>query len=57
MKDAVSVANFSTGTAIAAPALMGDLKATLSNDSSVMLLAKYTWGPVKLFGGYEYVRF
>jgi len=57
VKDAVSLANFSTGFAVAPAARMGDLKATLSDDSSVMLLGKYTWGSLKLFGGYEYIRF
>jgi hypothetical protein len=33
-----------------------DLKATLSNNTGVLLLAKYTWGAVNLFGGYEYFR-
>jgi predicted porin len=31
------------------------LTATLSDDSSVMLLAKYSKGPIKLFAGYEYI--
>ena len=29
-----------------------DLKATLSNNSGLMLLAKYKWGPVMLSGGW-----
>ena len=33
-----------------------DLRATLSNNTGVLLLAKYTWGAVNLFGGYEYFR-
>jgi predicted porin len=33
------------------------LTATLSDDSSVMLLAKYSNGPLKLFAGYEYIRY
>jgi hypothetical protein len=33
------------------------LTATLSDDTSVMLLAKYSNGPVKLFAGYEYIRY
>jgi predicted porin len=56
VKDAVSLANWSTATKVATPAEMNTLKATLSNDSSVLLLAKYTIGPAKLFGGYEYIR-
>jgi predicted porin len=33
------------------------LTATLSDDTSVMLVAKYTNGPVKLFAGYEFIRY
>ena len=59
-KDAVSLANYSSGTSLGLggnPAYANTLKATLSNDQSVMLLAKYTWGPVKLFAGYENIQF
>ncbi len=31
--------------------------ATLSDNSSAMLLAKYSNGPLKLFAGYEYIRY
>ena len=34
-----------------------DLKATLADIGGVMLAAKYTFGPLKLFGGYEYARY
>jgi predicted porin len=33
------------------------LTATLSDDTSVMLVGKYSNGPVKLFAGYEYIRY
>ena len=33
------------------------LTATLSDDTSAMLLAKYSNGPVKLFAGYEYIQY
>jgi rubredoxin len=33
------------------------LTATLSDDTSVMLLAKYSNGPLKLFAGYEYIQY
>jgi len=33
------------------------LTATLSDDSSVMLVGKYSNGPLKLFAGYEFIRF
>ena len=58
IKDAVSLANFPSGTAFNTPAAgTGVLKATVSDNQSIMLLAKYTWGPVKLFGGYENIHF
>jgi predicted porin len=56
VRDAVSLNNWSTATAVATPAEMNTLKATLSNDRSILLLAKYAIGQVKLFGGYEYIR-
>jgi len=33
------------------------LTATISNDTSVMALAKYTNGPLNLYGGYEWIQF
>jgi predicted porin len=33
------------------------LTATLSNNSSVMLVGKYSNGPLKLFAGYEFIRY
>jgi predicted porin len=33
------------------------LTATLSDDTSVMLVGKYSNGPVKLFAGYEYIQY
>jgi predicted porin len=33
------------------------LGATISDDQSVMLMAKYTYQKIKLFGGYEYIDF
>ena len=33
------------------------LTATLSDNSSVMLLAKYLKGPIKLFAGYEFIQY
>jgi rubredoxin len=33
------------------------LTATLSDDTSVMLLARYSNGPLKLFAGYEYIQY
>jgi predicted porin len=53
--DAVSAAALST--AALAAKFPDSLAATISNDTSVMLLAKYTWGAVKVFGGYEHIYF
>ncbi len=39
------------------PFLPQTLTATISDDSSVMLLGKYTNGPVKLFAGYEWIQY
>ena len=39
------------------PFLPQVLTATISDDTSVMLLAKYTNGPLKLYAGYEWVQF
>ena len=33
------------------------LTATLSDNSSLMLVGKYSNGPVKLFAGYEFIRY
>jgi predicted porin len=38
------------------PFLPQILTATISDDTSVMLLAKYTNGPIKLYGGYEEIQ-
>ena len=55
VKDQVNLATYNAP--IAPPNPSDALKATLSDNDSVMLLAKYTNGPVKLFGGYEYIRY
>ncbi|MBV8442246.1 MAG: porin [Hyphomicrobiales bacterium] len=52
-RDAVSLANY---TALPKGYTQDDLKATLSNNAGAMLAAKYTIGPMKVFGGYEYYR-
>ena len=67
-QNAVSLSNFTgtcatlasgpfkgqTGCTSGIPTFYGpdDLKATLSNNSGLMLLAKYKWGPVTLSGGW-----
>jgi hypothetical protein len=35
----------------------GTLPATISDDTGVMLLAKYTYNQVKLYASYEFIRF
>src|SRR6202030_856930 len=35
----------------------GLVSGTVSDNTSVMLLAKYAIGPVKLYGGYEHMQF
>ena len=39
------------------PFLPQILTATISDQTSVMLLAKYTNGPLKLYAGYEWIQF
>jgi predicted porin len=39
------------------PFLPQTLTATISDNTSVMLLAKYATGPLKLYAGYEWIRF
>ena len=59
LTDAVSAAAYSTplspSQALAVSA--GQLKATLSDNDSVTLLAKYTWGAWKFYGGYEHIDY
>ena len=52
--DAVSAAPLTAAQNLAFP---GSLAATISDETSVMLLAKYTSGPVKVYGGYEHIFF
>jgi predicted porin len=55
-KDAVSLSTYSADP-LPAGVSPDDLKATLADISGVVLAAKYTTGPFKFFGGYEYARF
>jgi predicted porin len=60
VQDAISVAPLSVGTII--PTTLtnpgsGFVAGTISDNTSVMLLAKYAMGPVKLYGGYEHIQF
>ncbi len=53
-KDAVSSAPLTAAQNLVHP---GTLAATISDDTSVMLLAKYTYNQVKLYSGYEHITF
>ena len=60
--DAVSSAPLSTAQITTAAALginqgAGLVSGTVSDNTSIMLLAKYAIGPVKLYGGYEHMQF
>jgi predicted porin len=60
--DAVSSAPLTIAQIAAAAALglnqgAGLVSGTVSDNTSVMLLAKYAIGPVKLYGGYEHMQF
>jgi predicted porin len=55
-KGAVSTTGLAAGSAAFAanPNTMG---ATISDDNSLMLLAKYTYHQLRVYGGYEYITF
>jgi predicted porin len=60
VEDAISSAPLPAGTVLPAALInpgSGFVAGTVSDNTSVMLLAKYTIGPVKLFGGYEHMQF
>jgi len=58
--DAITSAPLPVGTVLPASLINpgnGFVAGTVSDNTSVMLLAKYTIGPVKLFAGYEHMQF
>jgi predicted porin len=60
VRDAVSVGlsgNPTVNGVPVSPFLPQVLTATISDDSSVMLLGKYANGPVKLYAGYEWIQY
>jgi len=60
IKDQVNLGTYNAypGTPGGPPAgVPNALKATLSDNNSVMLLAKYTYGPLRVYGGYEYINY
>jgi len=61
VRDSVSLAlapgsNDANGVAIP-PFLPQSLTATISDNEAVMLVAKYTNGPLKVYAGYEHIRY
>jgi hypothetical protein len=62
VQDAVTSAPLTSAQVMAVNALginqgSGFVSSTVSDTTSVMLLAKYVIGPVRLFGGYEHMQF
>jgi predicted porin len=61
VRDAVSIGlagNPTNAVGMSVPPFLPQvLTATISDDSSVMLLARYTNGPLKLYAGYEWIQF
>jgi len=62
VQDAVTSAPLTSAQVLAVNALginqgSGFASSTVSDTTSVMLLAKYVIGPVRLFGGYEHMQF
>jgi len=60
IEDAITSAPLPVGTLLPATLINpgnGFVAGTVSDNSSVMLLAKYGIGPVKILGGYEYMQF
>lgn len=55
VEDAVATSPLST-PALAAK-YVGTVASTISDNTSTMLLAKYTYGPVNIYGGYENIYF
>jgi predicted porin len=53
-KGAVKATSLSAVQNLAFP---GTIAATISDDNSVMLLAKYTYHQLRVYGGYEYITF
>jgi predicted porin len=53
--DAISAGPLSASQVLKAPT--NSLSATVSDNTSVMLLARYTAGPIVLDGGYEHIQF
>ncbi len=57
VNDAVNLGTYPSATSLGAPPTTDTLKAVISDNTSFMLLAKYTWNQFKFFGGYEYIQY
>jgi predicted porin len=60
VEDAIVSAPLPAGTLLPASLINpgnGFVAGTVSDNTSVMLLAKYVYGPVKFYGGYEHMQF
>jgi predicted porin len=53
----LSIAQIKTAAALGIDQGAGLVSGTVSDNTSFMLLAKYTYGPVKFFSGYEHMQF
>jgi predicted porin len=56
VKDAVSLSNFGEYP-LPSGVAQNDLKATLSDNTSGLILLRYTFDSLKLYGGFEYILF
>ena len=56
VKDAVSLSNFGEYP-LPSGVAQNDLKATLSDNTSGAIMLRYTFGALKLYGGFEYILF
>ena len=56
VKDAVSLSNYGV-TALPAGVSTDNLKATLSDNSSGVIMLRYTLDSLKLYSGFEYILF
>jgi len=56
VKDAVSLSNFGENP-LPSGVSVNDLKATLSNNTSGLLMAKYCYDSLTAYGGFEYILF
>jgi predicted porin len=56
VRDAVSLSNFGESP-LPSGVSVNDLKATLSDNTSGVIMLRYTYGALKLYGGFEYILF